>query len=67
MLIWRRLAPHKKSGCNDAAAYNFSPRQCRFAGIPNQDGSRWSQAVQLRVRRTSDAHSHQTKVRNRCV
>ena len=30
-------------------------------------GSRWSQLVQLRVHRTSDAHTCQTKFRNRCA
>lgn len=43
----------------DHNRFRIQPRLCRYVGIPNQSGSRWSQSIQLRVRRTSDAHSRQ--------
>jgi len=36
------------------------PRLCRFCRHPEPDGSRWSQSVQFRVRRTSDDRAHRT-------
>ncbi len=47
--------------------FKIKSRHCRYAGILNLGGSSWPQLVQLRVRRTSDAHAHRTKSRSLCT